>query len=95
MIKVVAKNFAQEDKINEILELCKELVEMTRKEDGCIKYEMYQDEEDARILTMIEEWESRQALDKHLKSEHFTRIVPMLGKLMSKETVMNVYNKLI
>ncbi|WP_315082071.1 putative quinol monooxygenase [uncultured Clostridium sp.] len=95
MIKVVAKNFAKQDKMNEIIELYKELVEMTRKEEGCIKYEMYQDEQDARILTMIEEWENRQALDKHLKSEHFTRIVPMLGKLMSKETDMNVYNKLI
>lgn len=95
MIKVVAKNFAQEDKINKILELYKELVELTRKEEGCIKYELYQDEKDATILTMIEEWESRQALDKHLKSEHFTRIVPSLKKLMSKEMDMNVYNKLI
>jgi quinol monooxygenase YgiN len=95
MIKVVAKNFAQEDKVKEIIELCKELVEMTRKEKGCIKYEMYQDEQDATILTMIEEWENRQALDDHLKSGHFTRIVPMMGKLMVKEVDMNVYNKLI
>jgi quinol monooxygenase YgiN len=95
VIKVVAKNFAQEDKVKEIIELCEELVEMTRKEKGCIKYEMYQDEQDATILTMIEEWENRQALDDHLKSEHFTRIVPMMGKLMVKEVDMNVYNKLI
>lgn len=95
MIKVVAKNFVQEDKINEVIELHKELVEMTRKEDGCIKYEMYQDEQDAKVLTMIEEWENRQALEKHLESEHFTRIIPMLSKFMLKETEMNVYNKLI
>lgn len=95
MVKVVARNFIQEDKFEEVIELYKELVEMTRKEEGCIKYEMYQDEKETRILTMIEEWESRNALDNHLKSEHFTRIVPMLRKLMSKETDMNVYNKLI
>ncbi|WP_032122461.1 putative quinol monooxygenase [Clostridium amazonitimonense] len=95
MIKVVAKNFAKEDEIDEIIELSKELVEITRKEKGCIKYEMYQDEQDATILTMIEEWENREALDHHLKSEHFNRIVPRMGKLMLKEADMNIYNKLI
>ena len=95
MIKVVAKNFAKEDKIDEIIELSKELVEITRKEKGCIKYEMYQDEQDATILTMIEEWENKEALEEHLKSEHFNRIVPRMGKLMLKEADINIYNKLI
>ena len=95
MIKVVAKNFAQENKINEIVELCKELVEKTRNEEGCIKYEVYQDGQDAKILTMIEEWENMQALEAHMKTEHFTRIVALLGKLMAKDMEINVYNKLI
>lgn len=95
MIKVVARNLIKEDKIEEAIERYKELVEMTRKEDGCIKYELYQDEKDNKIVSMIEEWEDRHALDNHLKSEHFTRIVPMLRQLMSKETDMNIYSKLI
>ena len=95
MIKVVAKNFVEEDKIKEYVELCKELVEATKKEKGCIKYEMYQDEKDPTILTMIEEWENREDLDKHMNSEHFTRIVPILGKLRTKGSDLNIYNKLI
>jgi len=95
MVKVVAKNFLVGDKIGEFIELSKELVQATRKEEGCITYEMYQDEKDSTIITMIEEWESRESLDKHLQSEHFTRIVPMLGKLMVKVTDINVYIKLI
>ena len=95
MIKVVAKNFAKEDKVNEVLRLCRELIDATRKEEGCKKYELYQDEKDSTIVTFIEEWESREALEKHLKSEHFTRIVPLLGNLMRKEAEMNVYNRLM
>lgn len=95
MIKVVARNFAKKDKLNEIMKHYKELVELTRKEKGCIKYELYEDEKNPTVLTMIEEWEDRQALENHLKSEHFTRIVPTLGKYMAKESDMNVYNKLI
>lgn len=95
MIKVVAKNFAKKEKINEVLKLCTELIDATRNEEGCKKYELYQDEKDSAILTFIEAWESREALEKHLKSEHFIRIVPLLGNLMSKKAEMNVYGKLI
>lgn len=95
MVTVVAKNTINTEKYDEIMGLCKELVVETRKEDGCIKYEMHQDANDKAILTMIEEWESQEALDKHMQSEHFTRIVPLLGPLMAAETVMNVYKKLI
>lgn len=95
MISVVAKNFAQKDKVDEIIVLCKDLVNATRKEDGCIKYELYKDEKDPTILTFVEEWDSRDALEKHMKTEHFTRIVPLLGKLMTKETDMNIYTKIL
>lgn len=95
MIKVVAKNFVKEDKVDEVLELYKELVELTRQEKGCIKYELYQDEKDSKILTMVEEWESREALENHFKAEHFVRIVPQVKKYMAKEADLNIYNKLI
>lgn len=94
MIKVVAKNYMKSDRLSEVIDLCKELVEETRKEDGCIKYELYQDSEDSSILTMIEEWESKEALDLHLKSEHFTRIVPMMSEMTEKDGEMNIYTKL-
>ncbi len=90
MIKVVAKGFAQE-----VIEMCKELVELTRKEEGCISYELYQDIKDSTILTFIEEWESQEALDKHSKSEHFTRIIPMRNKLMAKASEITIYNKVL
>ena len=45
VIKVVAKNFIKLDKKNEVLEIIKELVEKTREEKGCIKYELFQDAE--------------------------------------------------
>jgi Uncharacterized conserved protein len=95
MVKLVVKNLVEEDKFEEYTKLFKELAEETRKEDGCIKYELYQDEKDSTILTMIEEWESKEVLDKHMNSEHFTRIVPMLGKLRTKLLDRNLYNKLI
>jgi quinol monooxygenase YgiN len=92
MIKVVAKNKVMKDKIDVVINLYKELVIATRKEDGCIIYELYQDETDSSVLTMIEEWVDKDSLDKHMNTEHFKRIVPMVGEFVL-ENGLNIYNK--
>lgn len=95
VIKVVAKNFIKSENKNEVLEIIKELVEKTREEKGCIKYELFQDIENEGIITFIEEWESREALGAHMASEHFKRIVPQLKDYMEKDGEISIYTKLI
>jgi len=90
MIKVVSKGFFYEDKAEEAIKMYDELVKKSQQENGCIAYNLYRDIKDKSILTMIEEWESVEALDIHKTSEHFTRIVPMLNKLR-KSSELNVY----
>lgn len=90
MIKVVAKGIFNQDKIDEALKLYDELVKKTRKENGCISYTLCRDIRDKSVLTMIEEWESLEALKEHQGTEHFTRIVPMVGNLRESGD-LNVY----
>jgi len=95
MIKAVAKHFVKEDKIDEFIELAKKLVEATVKEEGNIKYELFQDLKDTKIITMIEEWENKDVLNKHMNSESFLEIVPILSSFMEKPAEMNLYKKVI
>ncbi|MBD1262159.1 antibiotic biosynthesis monooxygenase [Maribacter polysiphoniae] len=95
MIKVVAKNFAKENKIDKILELAKELVEKTVKEVGCVKYEMYQNTNEPTELVMLEEWETEEDLNKHMSTEHFKRIVPQMAEYLRKKAEINIYKKVI
>ena len=95
MIKVVAKHYAQTDKMEKILELCKELVAETRKEKGCITYEVFLNVNDPSIYTMIEEWESQENLDAHMQSEHFKRIIPVIGEYLTKDTEVDIYKKVM
>lgn len=90
MIKVVAKANYFEDKVEDAIKLYEELVKETRKEDGCIYYSLFKDTKDPSVLTMIEEWESQEALDLHIKSNHFTTIVPMIAKFR-KSSELNIY----
>lgn len=90
MIKLVAKGFFYEDTVDEAIKLYEELVQKTREENGCISYNLFRDISDKTILTMIEEWESKEALELHKKTEHFTRLVPIIGKFR-KESELNIY----
>ena len=54
MIKVVAKSYVKNDKLGKALELSKEMVEKTVKEEGCIKYELFQDVKNPKTLIIIE-----------------------------------------
>ncbi len=94
MVKVVAQSTLVGDKVTEAISLYEELVAETRKEAGCIKYELYQDEKDPAILTMIEEWEDREALDRHMKTLHFLKIVPMVDKF-KVDGQLHIYHKVI
>jgi len=94
MVKVLAKHFVKADKIDEFIELAKKLVEATITEAGCVKYQLFQDLKDPKILTIIEEWENKAALDKHMDSEHFLEIVPILSSFMEKPAEINSYKEI-
>lgn len=95
MIRIVARNYPAPEHQEAILALARELVDKSRLEAGCRSYGLYQDVDHPELLTMLEEWESREALDRHMQSEHFTRIVPQLGRLMTRESELNVYRQLL
>ena len=92
MIKITAKHFVKQDKIDAFIELGKLLVSETNKnDDGCISYELYQDTSDPKILTIIEEWEDQDTLDRHCASKHFKEIAPQFGELCEKAADVNFY----
>lgn len=73
--------------------LCKNLVEESLKDEGCIEYGLYQDLENSGILTILEEWKDKSSLDKHLNSNHFKEIFPLMSECLEKEAEINVYRK--
>ena len=94
MVKVVSKNTIKKEKIEEFIALVAGLVEATKRNDeGCIQYDLYQDIENPQILTIIEEWESKEALDKHMQAPHFKEIVPQFADFAGGPKELNIYKK--
>lgn len=95
MIKVVARHKVKVDKIAQFIELAKELVANTQKlDEGCIHYDLYQDQSDPAILTIMEEWASPELLDRHMNAKHFLELVPRLGALCEGPADINLYRML-
>ena len=78
MLKLIAEDFIQVDKIAEVLPLYAELIEKTKQEQGCIAYDLYHDLKNKGHFVFIEEWIDRAALDAHVQSEHFQRLVLLI-----------------
>jgi quinol monooxygenase YgiN len=58
------------------------LIEPTRREDGCVNYDLHQGVEDPSTYFFYENWESAAQLDAHLAAPHLIRFAAMIGDLL-------------
>jgi len=91
-IGVVVDEYVKEGQLEAYMELMAEMVELTKKEDGCIAYDIYED--DSGKIAILELWESQEALDKHMASEHFQRLIPAAEAFLSEPHGIRVFKKL-
>lgn len=91
MLKIVSKNVVKEGKVEEFKNLAKELVRESLKEEGCVAYSLNEDINNKNVLTFIEEWKDKEAIEVHNNSKHFTSIVPKLKQLKEGDSELNIY----
>ena len=65
----------------EITQTLLSMIEPTEKEVGCLSHAVFCDIEDKSLFSLLEEWESREDLDRHLKSHGF-------GVLLGAKTLL-------
>jgi len=94
-MKLVSKRIVKEGKVDDVINVFKGLAGPSRAENGCLSYELFQDQKDPRVFSIIEEWEDKAALDSHKKTDHFINLVPALDELTEKKLDFNIYNKVV
>lgn len=60
------------EKQTEIMQTLLSMIEPTRKEKGCLSYDVFCDIEGKTVFNLIEEWETGEDLDHHIRSERFS-----------------------
>ena len=88
-IQLVVSMVAKPGKEEELREVLRRLLEPTRKEAGCGRYEMYASEQKGKFFA-LEIWDSRRALDEHMQTPHFKAAAPRFSELLQGTVDINI-----
>ena len=69
-VTVIAEMTANPGKEEELKRHLMVLVEHTRREEGCVQYDLHVSDADPRKFVFVENWTTGEALDRHSKSPH-------------------------
>ena len=70
MLSIVARITVKPESIDLVKTEMLKTVTETVKENGCINYNLHQDNADPSVFFFYENWSGEEALQNHLKSEH-------------------------
>lgn len=90
MIIVNATLEPKEGKTEEIIEKADELLKASRQHEGNIKYNLYQNVEEDTLF-FVEQWESKEALQKHMQTEEFIKFGQDTKDLMASELGIKIF----
>ena len=60
------------EKQKELVQTILSMIGPMEKEAGCLSYALFCNIENKNLLNLLEEWQTRKNLDRHLKSEMFS-----------------------
>lgn len=73
------------------LRLARGMSEASRGEPGCLSYDFYIGLSDPNTLMVFQEWESMEALMRHLQTSHMEEFVRALPTVVSGEVTTRRY----
>ena len=93
-VSVVVEENVKDGQVSAYVEYMREMIALTKQEDGNIAYDLYEAADGSGAIVMIELWESQEALDKHMDSEHFKKFVPAGDVYKNGPSNIRIFNRL-
>ena len=90
MIVINAEFYIVPEQKKQFLDEISELIQESRKEEGCLSYQLYEAVTDENNFVMVEKWENQQAIELHNATSHlqnFAKKVPDYSRDAPKITV--------
>ncbi|MBI4852745.1 MAG: antibiotic biosynthesis monooxygenase [Acidobacteria bacterium] len=93
-IHIVARIVAQSDKVEQVKEILLGLVDLTRKEEGCVSYQLLENKNDPTDFTFVEVWASQQAINAHFATSYVQNALAKVPSLVAKAPDIQYYSLL-
>lgn len=94
MLTVVAELIARPGREAEVTAELLRMVEATRKEEGCIQYDLHVSTEQPGSFVFYENWSSRDALARHEASPHLQEFGKKADELLSQAPRVLTYKRI-
>jgi quinol monooxygenase YgiN len=94
IITVVATFQAKPGKEKELREALIGLLAPTRKEAGCVNYDLHAPPEDPAKFLFYENWSGKAALDAHLQTSHVQKLLPRMDELCMAHPEIKIWEKI-
>jgi len=86
-LTIVANIHANPDRIGLVKAELEKLIPVTRAEEGCINYDLHQDNDDPAHFTFFENWESRELWQAHMRAPHLAAYMEATDGAVAEFTV--------
>ncbi|SNY99957.1 putative quinol monooxygenase [Flagellimonas pacifica] len=86
-LTIVAKIWAKEGKRDFIKSELIKLIAITKAEEGCINYDLHEDNEDPNVFLFYENWTSRELWQQHMKAKHLEEYMEATEGAVEKFTL--------
>ena len=93
-VTIVATFEARPGKEGELKKVLTGFVAPTRKESGCVNYDLHVSPDNPAKFLFHENWASRELLEAHLKSPHIAAAFPHMGELCAAAPEIKFWEKI-
>jgi len=90
-IHVIARHSARPETIDAVRRILLELIEPSRAEPGCLKYELLQNADGPADFTFVETFASHEALKLHAAAPYITSLASRLKDLVARPSDVRLY----
>ncbi len=84
MLRVIARVTSLPENVEELKTILFNLIGPTRREVGCLSYQLLQDKTNATEFVFVEEWTSASAEHAHMTSSHVQDTISKAQPLLAK-----------
>jgi quinol monooxygenase YgiN len=90
MIYVIATASVKPEKREDFKQGALTCIDATRKEDGCLLYDLHESITDPTRFVFVEQWTSREALGAHARTAHLKEWRKIVGECAAAPTKIEI-----
>ncbi len=89
-VLVIARAHVLPDAVERFAVAARACIEATRKEQGCVAYDLFESLSEPGYFVSVEHWESRADIDRHIAAQHTIAFLAVAGACVSVPPVIEV-----